>query len=63
MSEYPVPTGEPLYFEGSTPNDYIGEVYGFVYVNITAPDIKTPFLPARIKNINGTYSIICGVGT
>jgi hypothetical protein len=64
MCKYPLPIGKPTYFIGEKPEKYIGRVFGFVYVNVYAPlDLKAQILPFRTRNLHGTPSTICGVGT
>ena len=71
MKNYPMPCGEPIYFEGDilNPNiiklSHIGEdkPFGIFEVDIECPlDIKIPLLQTRVKTKKGTRTI-APVGT
>lgn len=61
MWNYPMPIGEPTYFEGD-PTAYIKKLFGFVFVEVTSPNKRTPILPHR-KVINGVLTTIYPTGT
>jgi hypothetical protein len=62
MAKYPVPVGSPTYFEGNY-KKFQRDIFGFVYAKIISPsNLKTPILPYKVKNINGTQSTMMGVG-
>jgi hypothetical protein len=55
MFDYPMPIGEPIYFESfedSESEQYKNE-FGFFYVEIYAPNIYAPILQYKLKNAQG----------
>jgi hypothetical protein len=61
MKKYPMPVGNPTYFSGN-PYFIDNDPFGFFRVKVTAPDLKIPFLPVKVKSKNGQRTI-CPVGT
>nr|YP_025890.1 DNA-directed DNA polymerase [Moniliophthora perniciosa]AAQ74286.1 DNA-directed DNA polymerase [Moniliophthora perniciosa] len=65
MKNFPMPTGEPIYFEGDILNIYNNEgdkPFGIFEVEITTPEyIKIPLLQKRIKTDKG-YRTISPIG-
>jgi hypothetical protein len=62
MAKYPVPVGNPEYFEG----DYklrFKKLFGFVFVRVEAPALTRPILPYKFTNRNGSQSTIYPTGT
>lgn len=65
MKNYPMPIGEPIYFEGELSLIGVGSGYeldkqpfGFFEVEITAPEnLNIPLLQTRLKTTNGTRTI------
>lgn len=47
MSKCLMPIGKHIYFEGERP---LKDVFGYVQVDVEAPNIKTPFLPLKTEN-------------
>ena len=63
MFNYPMPVGNPTYFEGN-PVKYVKDPFGYFYVSVDAPvSFKIPILQAKIKSKKGEQKTICPVGT
>ena len=54
----PMPIGIPNY----SLNKNINEIFGFVKAKVTAPSIRIPVLPCRVK-LNGTTKLCFPIGT
>jgi hypothetical protein len=68
MKYFPMPTGNPIYFEGDILKHYTqsdkDKPFGIFEVDIEAPaDIKIPLLQTRVKLNNGTVRTIAAIGT
>src|SRR3978361_1666940 len=65
MKNYPMPVGEPIFFEGDISHlgaesgyNIINKPYGFFEVEITAPkSMKIPLLQSRVKTENGIRTV------
>lgn len=66
MKHFPMPTGNPIYFEGDILNvhhDLNNKPFGIFEVDITSPEnIKIPLLQIRMKTDKG-YRTIAPIGT
>src|ERR1700712_2992133 len=68
MKEYPMPVGNPIYFEGDILKVYetdnsSDKPFGIFEVEVEAPsDIKVPLLQTRVKVKNGTTRTIAPTG-